>query len=630
MRSSVNECDEYYRVNINDYKPVVNFGHPEREERTELKNIVSDLGNLSIKETEDSVILRYPMEINTHIIGLGERAFSTDRRRQKFSSFNRDPSGYSRGDDPIYVPIPFFVAVHNGVATGIFVNYPGEIYFDFGVETYNSIAVEVKSKNAEVFVFKSRQVKGIVDDFIKLTGKPFLPPKWAVGHAISKYTYYPWSQVKEVIEKYKQITSVDSVYLDIHFMDGFRLFTWDFDKFGDGKVFLEDIHKLGAKVVTIVDPSIKVDQSFDLFAEGLGNYVEEPNGDIYTGKMWPGLSAFPDFFNSDSRDYWKKRVKKWVEQGVDGIWLDMNEPTVLNETHMLDPEALHRLDDGERVPHRRVRNAYPYFQNQATYEAMEEVTPEPFILSRSGYAGIQKYSAVWSGDNKSTWDDVRLQISVVTSMSLSGITVTGCDIGGFMGNSSPELMQAYYRMALFFPIYRNHNDKVSNDQEVFLLSSNTKNDIVETIALRYRFLDHIYGLLQKSHDEGVPVVSPLAYLYQNDDSFFADDEYLLGENLLYAPQIYDGKDSRKLYIPEGEWVDFWTGEHREGPMHFSSNEKYPIFIRNNSAVIYDKKIIVFGSGEFTLYIDGPVKVTSDGETPKSDREIEGYTFQQMK
>lgn len=621
------ESSNFFRLRVNNHIPVISYGNVDAERKIDSSHFSSTFGNIIVKETGSKITLLIPMEINTHILGLGERAFGIDRRRHKFSSLNKDPGGYENGDDPIYLPIPFFIAVHEGSAIGIFINYPGEINFDFGVETYNSIVAEIDSCDAEIFVFKSSSVKDIVRAFIQLTGKPCVPPKWAIGHAISKYTYYPWSQVREVLNRYKEITHVDSIYLDIHFMDGYRLFTWDFDRFGDGKIFLEDIHKQDAKVVTIIDPSIKVDQHFDLFSEGIGHYVETPNGDIYVGPMWPGLSAFPDFFNTDSREYWKSRVKKWVRQGVDGIWLDMNEPTILDETLMMDPNALHRLDNGEKIAHRKVRNAYPYLENQATYEAMLEVTPEPFILTRSGYAGIQKYAAVWSGDNKSTWDDVRLQISVVTSMSISGITTVGCDVGGFVGNSSPELIQAYYRMALLFPIYRNHNDKRSNDQEVFLLPSNVKKEVVETIDLRYKFLDHIYSLLQRSHEECIPVVSPLPYLYRDDDSFYADDEYLLGENILYAPQIYKDKESRNVYLPHGEWINFWTGEYTKGPKYASTREKYPIYVQNNSVVLYDKKIIVYGSGEFTVYLGKNVRIVSDGDRVSMEPEVQGYTLE---
>jgi alpha-glucosidase len=629
MKFDIFETTDYYKIVVNKYKPVIDFSSHNTETKiSEIPSILSEY-EFEIKNSGDGLQMFFTFEISSHILGLGEKAYGIDRKRKKFLSVNTDPNGYSRNKDPIYLPIPFFVQIFNGKALGVFINYPGELKFDFGVEIYNKTSITSNDRALEIFVFKSRTVHEIVEAYFRLTGKPFLPPEWSIGHTISRYSYYPKNEVIKILDEYAKVAPVEAVYLDIHYMDGYRLFTWNQDIFGDTQNFLEQVHKRGAKIVTIVDPSIKSDQNYKIFREGLGHYIETPNEDIYYQKMWPGDSVFPDFLNLSTRNFWKECVKKWLSQGVDGIWLDMNEPTILTESHLMDGNAIHHLDNGEKIQHSKVRNSYPYYQNMATFEAFKELSKTPFILSRSGYAGIQKFAAVWTGDNIASWDDIKLQISIVTSLSISGVSVTGCDLGGFFGDTPPEMTSAYYRMALFFPIYRNHKIINGNDQEIFLFPSNVRKEIVESIDLRYDFLDYIYSMLYRSHKEGVPSVSPLAYEFPDDnDAYYIEDEYMLGSGLLYAPQIYEGKQSRTVYLPSGTWIDFWNRKIINGPIYINESQKYPIYIKKDSCIVYRKKVMVYGTGRFLLYLSGnEIIINSDGEKVETDSEIHGYSVE---
>lgn len=612
MKVSFFESESYFKIVLNEYKPVLSYNSKESE--IPQSNFDSIYSGFEFNCTADGLVISMPLEVGSHVLGLGERAFGLERKRKRFSSVNTDPGGYQRGRDPIYLPLPFFVKVSGGAAQGIFINYPGEMVFDLGAENYDRINIKVLSDSVEMYVFKGVDIKDAVKAYIQLTGKTFLPPKWAIGHTVSRYTYYPEKNLLEVIDRYRNETFVDAVYLDIDYMDRYHLFTWNKKLFnGD---FLDQVHKRNVKLVTIVNPSVKADQNFDLFRRGMGHYMEKSNGDLYTGPMWPGLSVFPDFINSKAREFWKAEIRTWAGSGVDGIWLDMNEPTLLTEDHLFDGNALHRLDNGETVAHSKVRNLYPYYQCQATYEALSEKTDLPFILTRSGYAGVQKYAAVWTGDNVATWDDLKLQITAVTGLSLSGVTVVGCDLGGFLDDSDPDLISAYYRLGLFFPLYRNHKDVKGRDQEVWALPSRARNNILSSIELRYKFIDHIYSLIEASHrDNAGPVVTPMPYEFPGDeDSYFAEDQYMVGEGLLYAPQISKDTSHRTVYLPEGNWYDFWTWDKIKGPSYVESSSSYPIYMKENSYVLYDGKIIVSGTGKFTLYVDGEkVMVESDGK-----------------
>ena len=592
---------DYVKYNINRHEPIVAFDDQSLSpSEPDLKK-----NQIEIKENSDELVIMFPLPLNAHILGLGERAFGMDRKRKRLISKNRDPGGYGRNNDPLYISIPFYFQVIDGTTKGIFINYPGEIVFDFGVEVYNKTKISIDSNSVEFYIFTGNSPLEILQKYSTLTGKTFLPPKWSIGHSISRYTYYPADVAEEVVKRYKEFLPVESIYLDIHYMEDYKLFTWNNERFGDGTDFINRIHDLGVKVIPIVDPSIKAEQNYEVFRRGLGTYVEDSNRDIYTDKMWPGKSVFPDFINKNGQNFWKGEVKSWMKQKVDGIWLDMNEPTILTEDHMFDPESLHKLDNGSKVIHRKVRNAYPYFQSKATFEAIEEMGIEPFILSRSGYSGIQKYASIWTGDNLSTWDDVKLQISIVTNLAISGVAVVGCDLGGFFGSSSPDLIAAYYRMALLFPLYRNHKSMDGNDQEVFLLSNKAKSDIETSVHLRYDFIDQIYNVIYFSHKNGSATVAPVSFYNFNDnETFFVEDQYYLGDNIIYAPQIYENLLSRNVYLPEGKWYDFEREKFIDGNCYFKTENKYPIFVKNNSVLIYKGEIIVVGNGNFNVFLNG--------------------------
>jgi alpha-glucosidase len=590
----------YFRYNVNCDDSLVTY---KNGSETSLEPNLRDLG-IEILENHEGIIILIPLPLSAHILGLGERAVGMDKKRKRLISKNIDPGGYRRNNDPLYVSIPFYFQITDGDSMGVFINYPGEIIFDFGVEVYNKTKITIKSSSVEFFIFTGSSPAEILRAYSMLTGNTFMPPKWAIGHTISRYTYYPSEVALEVVKKYKEFLPVESIYLDIHYMENYKLFTWDNERFGDGSNFIKKAHDMGVKVITIVDPSIKAEQDYDVFRRGLGSYVEDANKDIYIDKMWPGKSVFPDFINKRGQNFWKEEVKLWLQQGVDGIWLDMNEPTILTDDHMFDPESIHRLDSGKAIEHKNVRNAYPYFQSMATYQAIEDTGKAPFILSRSGYSGIQKYAAIWTGDNMSTWDDVKLQISIVTNLAISGVAVVGCDLGGFFGSSTPDLIATYYRMALFFPIYRNHKSMDGNDQEVFLLPDSAKSDIEASVYMRYDFLDQIYNVIYQSHKNGTSTVSPISFHNCNDnESFFIDDEYYLGDNIIYAPQIYENTRERLVYLPKGKWYDFENNIMIEGNRYFRTDNKYPIYVKDNSCFICKNQVIIVGSGKFNVFFN---------------------------
>ncbi|MGC8533200.1 MAG: alpha-glucosidase MalA [Candidatus Parvarchaeum sp.] len=572
-----------YRVNVNDYNPVVKFNFSKNNFK-ELNSDTIDINNEKIElyERDDKIILSKELDIKEHILGLGENAFKLDKRRSKLTLWNTDAHDYLPNTDKMYVSIPFFISVKDKHKLGVFINYPGKITFDFGIKEYDKTIIEIFNKSAELFFIEGKTLKEILNKFISITGKPFKIPNWALGHAVSRYSYFPQKIILEVLKEYKKRSVVDSIYLDIDYMDKYKIFEWNKDYFPNPKKMIEEIHKMKTKVITIIDPAIRLDQSYSTFKEGLDYYCERESGEIYVSKMWAGDCVFPDFLNYKTREWWTNKIKIWTEKySIDGIWLDMNEPTAFNLNNTFDTDVIHKISKNDCVLHEQVHNAYAYFEAMATYNGLKN----GFILSRSGYAGIQKYAAIWSGDSVSSWEDMKLQIPILLNLSISGVPYVGCDLGGFNGRNDPDLIVAYYHMAVFFPIFRNHKNKLENDQEIYTLQDKDRESIEKAVEMRYKFMQYMQELAELSHKSGTPIIRPLLYEFEDDENTYQiNDEYMLGSSLLYAPQFERGYKDRDIYLPNDMWLELNTKKEFKGPCYIKSNAEFPIFIRKGASI----------------------------------------------
>lgn len=580
-------------VRVNNYKPIIKFNFSESNFSKVKGDEINFKGNkIKFERYDNSIVISKDLQIKEHLLGLGENTFNLDKRRTKLSLWNTDSYNYHRYTDHLYVSIPFLISVSNKGKFGIFVNYTGRIEFDNGIKEYNKMQIAVNSKSFDVFLIEGNSIKEIIRNFVELTGKPFKIPKWALGHSISRYTYFPQETVVDVLKEYKKYTEVDAIYLDIDYMDKYQIFEWNKNHFPRPEKLINSLHKLKTKVVTILDPTLRVDQNYKLFKEGLGNYCENPDGSLYISKMWAGQCVYPDFLNKNVREWWGKLIKNWVNTyKIDGIWLDMNEPSAFNENRTLDSNVLHKIDNKRVARHEEVHNAYAYFEAMATYDALKE----PFILSRSGYAGIQKYAAIWSGDSTSTWEDMSLQIPLLLNLSISGVPYVGCDIGGFNGRSDQDLLVAYYKMAVFFPIFRNHKNKLENDQEIYTLDDKHKEEIKKVIEIRYLFMDYIIELAENAHKNGDPIIRPLLYEFESDENTYnVNDEYMLGSKILYAPLLEKNIDKRDIYLPIGDWMEFSIKKEFHGPCYIKSETNMPIFIRKGSKIkLTDGRVLTY-------------------------------------
>ncbi|MGK0550070.1 MAG: alpha-glucosidase MalA [Pyrobaculum sp.] len=586
---------------------------------------------LLVERRGGATVVRKRLGAREHVFGLGTRAYPPDRRRGRFILFNNDLYGYQLGMDPLYASIPFMVFVEDGRAFGLVVNSPAYGVVDVGFSKYSEAVVEVEDL-PELYILFGEGPLDVYTTYSEVTGRPFLPPSWALGLHLSRYSYEPQDAAAEVVREVAREVPLDAVYLDIDYMEGYKQFTWDLKKFQDPAGFVHEIRELGVRVVAIVDPYIKAEPGYRPFRELLDCLLVTENDELFLARGWPGLSALPDFLNPKCRERWGDLIADFVKTyGIDGIWLDMNEPTVFNcdalatrsriyalvgaTPHGLTKEELlckaprgaYHVVEGEKITHERVRGLYPYFEAEATYRGLLKAGREPFILSRSGYLGIQKYAALWTGDVPSTWEGLRLTLMTVLGLSASGVPFVGADVGGFAGLGDYELIARWYQAAAFFPIYRVHRDKGTTDAEPTRLPARYRHMALEAIKTRLRFLPYLRHLAWAAHLHGYPIVRPLGLEFPDDeDAFKIHDEYMVGPFLLFAPIVDKGAKQRDVYLPRGAWLELSTGKTHLGPSWTLSESDMPLYIRSGSAVPAQDGLYIYGEGAWTIYTDGGV------------------------
>jgi alpha-glucosidase len=384
-------------------------------------------------------------------------------------------------------------------------------------------------------------------------------------------------------------------------MDAYRVFTFSPRRFPQPARLLADLGAAGYKVVTIIDPGVKADPSDPIYAGGLERdyFVRRGDGALFTGVVWPGESVFPDFSRAEVRAWWGERHRTLLEAGVTAIWDDMNEPSLTDRLSpdgatphgtTLPPDAVHRPDGPEEAPlaHAAFHNAYGMQMARATREGLERLRPDtrPFVLSRSGYAGIQRYAALWTGDNRSDWAHLRLAARMCLALGLAGVPFCGFDTGGFWGDATGPLLVRWTQLGAAFPFFRNHSALETPPQEPWAFGQPFETLCREAIELRYRLLPYLYTAFEEAARTGAPIARPLIYAYPEDEALaVVDDEHLLGGDLLCVPVMEEDEPARAVTFPRGAWVDWQTGERIVGPLRRrvdSPLDVLPLFAREGS------------------------------------------------
>jgi len=601
-----------------------------------------------------AICLTRPLDSEERIYGLGEHTGDMNKRGEAFPIWNVDPPQF-HGPQTVtmYTSIPFYLGLHidNGRVYGVLIDHTGLIDMDMGQANESEATMTVQGDSLVAYFFAGPTSADVLRQYTELTGRMYLPPRWAIGHHQSRWDYNTEEQVRELAAKLRERHHpCDSIWLDIDYMDGYRCFTWDPQRFPHPEQMTKDLHERGLHVVTIVDPGIKIDDNYFVYQQGMEHdyFCRYENGQIFKGSVWPGLCVFPDFSRSDVRNWWGNLQQVLLDKGVDGIWNDMNEPAISSLPSQaeepfahgmtMSSNVLHRAGgddptgpDGPPVLHKFFHNAYGMEMARSAFEGYAHLRPNtrPFVLTRSGTAGVQRYAATWTGDNTSEWDHILMAMPMCLNVSMSGVPFVGVDIGGFWNASNGELLVRFAQLGALLPFCRNHNATDNPAQEPWAFGEPYESAYRNAIEQRYRLLPFLYTLFHESATRGAPIIRPLYYRFpQDEQASDTQDEFLLGASLLSAPVYVPGATSRNVYLPGGTWFDYWDGTEYPGSVWIKSAaplERWPLFVRGNSIIPTGPLMQYTGQRPtdpliFTYYMSG------DGQASYTLYEDDGSTL----
>jgi len=528
--------------------------------------------------------------------GTGERTFDLNLRGRALELWNRDAESYAPGVDPIHLCIPLLVGQREGRAYGFFFDNPGRARLDLGQarqeEARQDRRWRYQADTGELcaYFIGGGTIPAVLERYTQLTGRMPLPPRWMLGYHQSRWSYYPEAQVRELADQFRQRRiPCDVLHLDIHYLDRYRVFTWDRQRFPDPAQMLADLRELGFRAISIVDPGVKAEPGYHVHDEGLARdvFCRLPDGTLFKAPVWPGQCYFPDFTDPQARAWWGDLYGPLLDAGIAGFWNDMNEPAIFGGEM---PHCLPHSYEGRGATHGEIHNVYGLQMARASAEGLRRQRPDERVplISRSGYAGLQRYALVWTGDNHSTWEQLRLGVSMCLNLGLSGVAFCGPDIGGFASDCDGELLARWTQVGALTPFFRNHAALGTQEQEPWAFGEPYESICRRWIELRYELLPYIYTAAWQAAQTGLPMMRPLALAYPEDERTYSlDDQFLFGDALMAAPVGHAGQRSRRVYLPEGTWYDFWTGERLKGEAEVKADaplERMPLYGRAGSVL----------------------------------------------
>jgi len=565
---------------------------PVRVQMTDLQDVLinEDDAGLGIQWINDQVSCYKKLQEGERFLGLGEKTGPLDKRGRGYINWNTDAYAYGTDTDPLYCTVPFYIGVHHAKTYGIFFDNSYRSVFNFGASNDRFASFSADSGEMRYYFIAGESVGEIVKSYTFLTGRTPLPPLWSLGYQQCRYSYYPDREVLRVAENFSERDlPADTIVLDIHYMDAYKIFTWDKKNFPDPKGLIDQLKKLGFHVVLMCDPGIKIEPGYETYDSGIKEdiFLKYPDGGLYSGQVWPGWCHFPDFTNPAAREWWATHFKEYVALGAEGFWNDMNEIATWGNTL---PDLVEFDLEGRKTTMREGRNLFGLMMARSTYEGTKKLmNKRPFNLTRSGYAGIQRYAAVWTGDNVAYDAHMLAGVRLVNSMGLSGMAFTGYDIGGFVGNTDEKLFARWISIGAFSPFFRGHTMINTRDSEPWSFGEKVEEIARNYMKLRYRLMPYLYSLFFDAAKTGMPINRSLAFYFPFDEKIYDHqfhNQYLFGPALLVAP-VESNNDLLRVYLPEGSWYDLMTDQLRGGNQQFVEDcpiHHLPVYVKGSSII----------------------------------------------
>ncbi len=554
-----------------------------------------------------SWILSFHHNPDYSFYGLGEKNGSLEHSGRQTTFWNTDVMGDFPGEwiteglpDPLYISIPYvLIRCDKTRWIGVFSDNMYRSHMSLGANPHIEL-IEHRDVPAQFFIaaedgtprlhfIAGDSPSQVTRSVYRLLGRHERPPLWSLGHHQSRWGYASRDDLLAVRHGYAEHKIPnDGLWLDIDYMDGYRVFTFNSDHFPSVQSDLETIQAEGQYVIPILDPGVKRDPAYAVYNEGheQGYFCRNSAGGEYVGYVWPGETVFPDFSLETVRRWWASHVARLIRLGIRGFWVDMNEPA----TGSADPMEM-RFRNGS-MPHGYFHNSYALGMQQATHLGFQNAAPDlrPFILSRAGSPGTSRYAAVWLGDSVSNYHHLAQALVTGMNLGLSGIAIWGADVPGFAGDADGQLALDWYKSAFLQPFLRNHSCLGTADQEPWQFGSSVRRAITRYIRLRYRFLPYLYNLHILQEERGEPLLTPLWYHFPEvwSECPNTSDQFMVGSGVMQAPFVQAEQQKRDVYLPPGGWYDAAEGRWRSGGRNIVCERDHtatPLFFREHSAIV---------------------------------------------
>jgi len=509
------------------------------------------------------------IEPGTSLYGTGQAGGELQRNGRVTEAWNTDAYLYQDDDERLYTAHPWVLAVRaDGTSFGVL----ADTSYRTEMDLRGGITFRADGPADPVIVIERDHPKDVVAALGELTGTIDMPPRWAVGYHQCRYSYFPDDRVMEVARNFRgRDLPADVIWMDIDYMHGFRSFTFDPELFPDPASLNSDLRSLGFHNVWMINPGIKDEPGYFVHDQGdaLGAWVQRADGNEYRGNVWPGEVVFPDFTNREVRTWWSGLYADYMAMGIDGVWNDMNEPTTfirdedggIAAATTFPEDNHHRADEelGGPGPHARYHNVYGMLMVKASREGILDANPDkrPFVLSRANFMGGHRYGATWTGDNTANWPHVEYSIPMTLNLGLSGQPFVGPDLGGFIGDGTPEMFSRWMGFGALMPFARGHTEKGTRDKEPWSYGPEIEATARRALERRYRLMPLFYSLFEEAHRTGVPVARPLFFADPVDPALRdADDAFMLGDNLIVHAEVREDRSANLVLPTNDEWLEF--------------------------------------------------------------------------
>lgn len=549
-----------------------------------------------------SWMFRFVQDPQAQFYGLGEKSNPYEKSGRAHKFWNTDAYGDFPGDqianadyDPDYISIPWLIIKRGNQFTGILMDTPWPSIVSVGRrgEANSDFWLGAENGAPSLYIIHGPSLAELVRKFQRLSGMAPLPPLWAFGYHQSRWGYQSPKDLHwlaDNLEKHK--FPADGLWLDIEYMLGYRVFTFNPDNFPNHRADLAKISKRGYRVVPIVDPGVKQERGYPVYDSGrkAGVFCCNQMGREFVGQVWPGLTVFPDFSLARTQAWWAGYMKQFALDGVGGAWLDMNDPST-GWT-----ECVGMLFENGKVTHDAFHNQYATLMAKASREGFLAARPNerPFLISRSGHTGSQKWCGHWTGDNASNYRHLQRSISRTLNLAMSGVAFNAPDIGGFMGDTTPQLLVDWMKTCFLFPFTRNHTCAGTRRQEPWEFGPKVLNTLRHYARMRYKLIPYIYNLFAEHELSGEAVLRPLNYDFDDSKSLSlgpVDDQFLVGPYLMQAPLVVENATSRNVALPDGRWFSLHRGAWVAGGRSVKEKkevESTPMYVRDGALIPMQK------------------------------------------